>query len=477
MAQYRFSKESLVSVPRSIEQVLSKNKIPYDVAQVADVSHKTEAQVKLLRPFNSAAAKVLKGEGKRLFVIHSQDALIDIKCVNEQMQGEFTPLVGQPLMDLLAKFGGNVAKMPAIPMVTDMITLVDKNLLNAEHVFLESGMNDEYIKLDQNGFKQLIGDAHVSEFTTPLKPLEVSSEPGQDRYEIEHSVSQFTELRIKKRLEDTLEFPPLPVTANKIVQLRVDPHADIGDLTDIVELDASLAAQVVSWAGSPYYSAPGAIKSIHDAIVRVLGFDMVLNLALGLSLGRAMKMPSQLPAGYMPYWQQSVFVAAATEALVTCIPRQDRPSFGTAYLTGLLNNFGYLIISEVFESKFETLCQHIDTNPQASVQAVERHVLGVDRNQLAAWLMGFWNMPEPLIVALRHQSSPEYDGEHWEYPLLIFLANHLLQEKGVLTGVSNQPVPDSVFTRLNINREDAVEAIGRLLESREELIAIAKQMG
>ncbi|MGB0439456.1 MAG: hypothetical protein ACPGFC_05040, partial [Paracoccaceae bacterium] len=31
--------------------------------------------------------------------------------------------------------------------------------------------------------------------------------------------------------------------------------------------------------------------SIHDAIVRVLGFDMVLNLALGLALGKLGKVP------------------------------------------------------------------------------------------------------------------------------------------------------------------------------------------
>ena len=42
------------------------------------------------------------------------------------------------------------------------------------------------------------------------------------------------------------------------------------DLADVVETDPSLAAQVVSWAASPYYAAPGKIRSVEDAIGRVL---------------------------------------------------------------------------------------------------------------------------------------------------------------------------------------------------------------
>ena len=267
------------------------------------------------------------------------------------------------------------------------------------------------------------------------------------------------------------------MTAQRIINLRVDPHADISDLTDIVELDASLAAQVVSWAASPYYSAPGSIKSIHDAIVRVLGFDMVLNLALGLSLGNTLKMPKDGPHGCLPYWQQSVYMATAMEALVTCIPREHRPNFGTAYLTGLLNNFGHLIISEVFTNHFERICRYIEANPQTSFQAVEKHIIGVDRNQLAAWLMGFWNMPTTVCNALRHQNDPDYEGEDWQYSLLLYLSNKLLREKGFLMNCSSGAIDQEIFDRLFIDREAAEEAIANLLESADELKVIAKQMG
>ena len=79
----------------------------------------------------------------------------------------------------------------------------------------------------------------------------------QDPEQINDSLRNFTSLRIRQRLDDTLEIPPLSPTADRIMQLRANPNASVTDLTNIVESDPSLAAQVVSWASSPYYAAPG----------------------------------------------------------------------------------------------------------------------------------------------------------------------------------------------------------------------------
>ncbi|MBX2809205.1 MAG: HDOD domain-containing protein [Cellvibrionaceae bacterium] len=466
-----------MSVPSSIQQIFDSYQVPYELADASKVSRSLPNGVTSLKPYNTACAQVLKDSaGKEVLVIFPFDTFLDLKKLKETLGKVYQPILGEALQVVMRRCGVHGDRVPAMPILNNMTTLVDSRLLKSERVYLDIGLSQQYIQLNQQHFRQLLAQAEVQDIATPLAKLEAPTSADSDAEEIEYSVSLFTERRIKQRLEETLEFPPLPIIASKIIQLRVDPNADISDLTDIVELDASLSAQVVSWAASPYYSAPGTIKSIHDAIVRVLGFDMVLNLALGLSLGKTMKMPHTGPHGCLPYWQQSVYVAAAAEALVTCIPRASRPSFGTAYLAGLLNNFGYLVIAEVFDAQFEEICQHIDANPQASVQAAERHIVGVDRNQLAAWLMGFWNMPEAVCIALRNQTDPDYEGEEWQYPIILYLSNKLLQAKGMSMGVSAEPVADAVFRRLDITRESAEEAIDNLLASCEELEAIAEQM-
>lgn len=464
-----------MSVPSNIERLLEDYKVPYSVKEISGSNPNTSSQVVELKPYNASRAIVLKNSSnEKVIAITRNDALLDIQKINDIFNSDHEPVTGEALDAFMQKCG--VSAIPALPAFHDLPTIVDKELLKYKTVYLDIGVSNQFLQLEQKDFRQLLGNVTVESIVTPLSALEAPRDPGDDIASITKSVSLFTEMRIKQRLEETLEFPPLPATANKIIRLRVNPDADIGDLTDIVELDASLSAQVVSWAASPYYSAPGAIKSIHDAIVRVLGFDMVLNLALGLALGNTLKMPKDGPHGCMPYFQQSVYVAAATEALVTCIPREHRPSFGTAYLAGLLNNFGYLVIAEVFNNQFKAICRHIDANPQASVQSVEQHIIGVDRNQLASWLMGYWHMPDTICNALRHQSDPSYDGDDAEYSSLLYLANKLLQQRGLIMGVSSGAIDKAVYERLHLDPKLANEAIDTLMDSSEELQVIAKQM-
>lgn len=464
-------------MPSTIERLLIDLNVPYLLANKASSTNtKHQDDIVQLRPYNVVRSIFLKNtRNEKIIAISRNDTLLDIQKINTVFNSKHVALAIDE-----AELYIKVSKLSAVSVLPDLNTLptiVDKGLLTYTTIYLDIGADQQYIQLEQINFQKLIAGATVSDIAVSLPALNAPSDPATDRTCIEQSLTMFTELRVKQRLEEILEFPPLPATAQEIISLRTNPDADISDLTRIVELDASLSAQVVSWAASPYYSAPGSIKSIHDAIVRVLGFDMVLNLGLGLSLRNALKMPKKGPHGCMPYFEQSVYMATATEALVACIPRTIRPNFGTAYLVGLLNNFGYLVIAEVFNNQFTAICEHIDANPQSSYQAVERHIIGVDRNQLASWLMAYWNMPDSVCNGLRHQSDPSYEGDDWEYSLLLYLANKLLQEHGLSMGANSDPIPDALFERLKIDRAVATQAITDLMAARDELKVIAKQMG
>jgi HD-like signal output (HDOD) protein len=190
---------------------------------------------------------------------------------------------------------------------------------------------------------------------------------------------------------------------------------------------------------------------------------MVLNLALGLSLGKAMTIPKEGPHGALPYWQQAVYMAATIEGLVTAIPRDHRPSFGMAYLCGLLHNFGYLILAEVFPPYFHNYCELADANPHVNHQAIERHLLGVTREQLAATLMSLWSMPEEVVAGLRYQSNPDYQGEYAAYAKLVFVAQRLLQQHNIGRG-PKLAIPPQVFEDLHLDPEKAYTTVANIIE-------------
>lgn len=420
-------------------------------------------------PINIASTVMQDSNGK-VQVLYPSERLLDLESLRRSTDRDLTPVTNGELKSLCEK--AQLQMLPGIP-VLGFELIVDNALLDMHQIVVNSGSDDCSLTLSENEFKKLIGSARAGTITIDPAALDEGSLDNiDDLSQITAAVASFTQLRIKQRLEETLEFPPLPDTAQRILKLRVDPNADIKDLSDIVETDPPLAAQVVSWAASPYYAAPGRIKSIHDAIVRVLGFDLVLNLSLGLALGKTMSLPKDCARGFSPYWHQAVYTAAAVEALVGAIAPKDRPSMGLAYLSGLLHNFGYLILADVFPPYFSQVCRYQEANPYANHSHIERHLLGVTREQLGAWLMRSWNMPEEICTAIRNQDKPDFDGEYSDYANLLYVAMHLLRKHGI-GDAALEPIPQSLLDRLHLDRDKAREAVDRVLEGAAELNLVA----
>lgn len=458
-------------VPASILEILETNQIAYQLkathARVAS-THGT-----LTRSNESCVVRslVLHDPQGKLMVLLPADYVLDLAAVKSQFGRNLEALPKDELNAMLAQ--QNIRAVPAIPEWQGLTTIVDASLLRHSVLLLDMGDKDQCLELQLKDFQSIIKSSCVGEIAVPAPQVPDSDE--MDKEQIVHSLKNFTKLRIQQRLEDTLELPPLPETAQRIIKLRADPEADISELSNIVELDPALAAQVVSWASSPYYSAPGKIKSVHDAIVRVLGFDMVLNLALGLALGRTMSSSVMSGKQRRIYWENAVCTAATVEGLVTSIPREHRPGFGMAYLSGLLNNFGEMILAEVFPPYYTNLTRHFEANAHLPAASIEQQLIGVSSCQISSWLMQVWNMPQEIVVAMRHQNNPAYDGEHAAYPKLILIARQLLINKGYSHGIY-QPVPDTLFDELNLSPETANVTVDNILESATDLEAIAEKI-
>ncbi len=408
-----------------------------------------------------------------LLVLFPQSQLLDLNRLAELTGRKLTAVKPERLQRMLGKHALGV--LPGLPQLTSSPCLYDERLLQVPSLFVESGQPGVLLEIASEAFKGLLGKASAARFGEPLSNIRPNLDrPDDDRAEITQAVQAFTARRIQQRLEETIEIPPLPETAQRIIKLRVDPDATVDDITGVVETDPALAAQVVSWAASPFYAAPGKIRSVEDAIVRVLGFDLVINLALGLALGKTLSLPKDKPQHATPYWQQAIYSAAVIEGLTRAMPRAQRPEAGLTYLAGLLHNFGYLVLAHVFPPHFSLLCRHLEVNPHVPHSYIEQHLLGISREQIGAWLMRYWDMPEELASALRFQHDPDYAGPHAAYPNLVCLAVDLLRNHGIGAGPQRE-IPQSLFDDLGLSREKAEEAVNKVLAAEVALRELAAQ--
>jgi HD-like signal output (HDOD) protein/prolyl-tRNA editing enzyme YbaK/EbsC (Cys-tRNA(Pro) deacylase) len=411
----------------------------------------------------------------RVQVIIPADCLLDVDTLNSQLGRTLVALPNEDVSSLTERY--SLAELPAIPDITGLPAIIDSRVLANQEVYVESGETDKLIKLSHSVFSVSTRKAKEVSFTVPISELACHTiSPAQDIKQINQAIEKFTSLRIKQRLEDTLELPPLPQSAQDIIKLRSNPDSSSDELANIIERDPSLSAQVVSWASSSFYNAPGKIKSVHDAIIRVLGFDMVMNLAMGLALGKTLKVPKDEPKGYAPYWHHAMWVALGTTAIISKIEHAYRPGYGLSYLSGLLHNFGYMVLAHVFPPHFSLICRYIEANPHLDSSYIEHFLLGITREQMGSQLMSVWNMPEEVIIALRHQKNGDFDGVNAEYANLLNVTQSLLCEKGVLAAPA-QEVSDAVYERLHLNKDDASKAIESLLDNRDEVVSVANLMG
>ncbi len=462
-----------MTIPATVLKVLDDWLIDYQLTDDEDTFQLMQGNP--TKDYSSKLARVifLKDSIGQVQVVIPSNRILDLSRLSQQCGRQFNALSIDELAKLKNKF--SIDDFPALPQVTQIDSLIDEHLLEEEQLFITSGDNHEWIKLPRDCFKSLTSSSTMGVFTVPLPIPSYEQSLNQDLEDVHAAIKQFTPLRIKQRLEETLDLPPLPETARKIIDLRVDPNADTTELAKVVEIDPGMAAQVVSWARSPYYGVKGEIKSVEDAVIRVLGFDLVVNLALGLALGRTLSVPKEGPNGYAPFWQQAVVTAALMGELARLMPAKQRPNTGTAYLCGLLHNFGYLILGHVFPPQFSLVNRHIEANPHINRSLIEKHLIGLSREQVSSLLMQQWHMPEEVVVALRSQHNPNYAGDFSTCANLLHIATRTLRSRGFGDGPCEE-ADEQVFERLGISAETVHNVTDSLLEKIDDLSELIQML-
>ena len=426
-----------------------------------------------LDPARKVQAVLLDDSVGILMVLFTQSHLLDLNRLADLIGRRMTALAPDRLQTLLDKQG--LSLLPGLPALINSPCLYEEQLLQQSTLLISAGEPGQLLEITREDFKRLLKNASVGGFGEPLSAIKLDY-AGDDGEAITRAVQAFTARRIQQRLEATIELPPLAESVRRIMRLRSDPEVTIDEITSVVETDPALAAQVMSWASSSYYASQSKIRSVEDAIVRVLGVDLVINLALSLSLGKSLSLPKDNPHSSTPYWQQSIYTAAVIEGLTRAMPREQRPEVGMTYLGGLLHNFGYLLLAYVFPPHFSLICRHLEVNPHVSHSLIEQHLLGISREQMGAWLMRFWGMPDELAIAVRFQHDPAYIGTDAAYPNLVCLALGLLRNHGIGHGAS-APIPDALFERLGVTRDKAEAVVSKVLEAEVLLREMAAQFG
>lgn len=356
--------------------------------------------------------------------------------------------------------------IPPLAEPYGLTAVVDEQVALMDTVYFEPGSHEHLIRMDGGSFDWLYQDARHGVFSHPAQAL---SSPSTYTFTIPAGAEGVDNLKrlhpaetLEQRIQALQSLPPLPDTTRRLLLLRNNPTPTLAEVTDIVSADPLIAGQVVHYARSAYYGYRGKVETLTDAI-STLSLDVVLHMTLGVSTARALRAPVDGPLGLHSIWRHSIHTAALTLALNALLPPTIRGKAGTAYLSGLLHDFGFLALGHLFKGEFFLLNKVVAANPGTPVTLIEKRLLGFEHTQLAAWVLEHWGLPWEAIVSTREHHNEYYGGEHAVYANLVLLAEHLLKNRQFSDAAATEP-PATIFTTLGLDKGKVYDVLDRVLE-------------
>lgn len=433
-----------------------------------------------ISPYCVARAMILKDISGLVMAVLPITHSLKLDALNQQLHRKLKPAQEIDYRGVFADCTPGI--LPALGEAYGFETVIDDSLLDQDFVYVASGNKGELICITGQDFQLLHSNAwygntfsQIAEKRHSGQKVAEAAEAGNKSDNVEEIASVTPVANMRQRIERITELPAMPSLAQKIIQLNANPYAHAEDLAKLVEKDPSLTAQIVRYAQSPFYGYQGKVASVRQAISRVLGYDMVMNISLGVAAARPFKIPPEGPLGLNAFWRYATYSAALTQALCNIVPRENRPRPGTAYLAGLLHNFGFLLLGHLFPREYSLLVRAVAKEPEKSIVELEQQILGVTHMELGAWLMDAWNMPQEIIVVQREHHNLEYLGAHANYVQLVALADSLLKGYG-MGDAPNDRIPAEVLVVLGVEEEQVMKVLERTIENREDLDAMAHQL-
>lgn len=288
------------------------------------------------------------------------------------------------------------------------------------------------------------------------------------------------------RVQQLYRLPPMPAIAVRVMQMTAAPETTAAQLAGVIERDPSLAAQVLRYARSALFNYRGELHSVQEAVTRVLGFDRVTHLAVGIAASRSFELPRSGALGLEAFWHHSLHCARLSLAIARSLPRKarDRPDPELVYLSGLLHNLGLLLIGHLFPEDYRQLREAREAEPEVALAELESRIFGVTAQDeqsplrvghasAGGLLLHLWEMPEPVVTVAGMHEIPDYQGQHESYVHCVQLANELLKERGI-GDEQTRADPVAAARALGLNQPDLDQLLGTIDEVSAEIEDLAR---
>ena len=282
---------------------------------------------------------------------------------------------------------------------------------------------------------------------------------------------------IRTRVRSLTDLPPIPAVAQRLLVLLTNENVELDEVASTIEMDPGLSARIIGLAGSAYFGSPQPIYSVKEAIIKVLGLNMVKSLAISVAISGGFKVDQCKEFDIQRYWGGAMLTADLAQRLAGAVAARadgesDPPDLHIAYLSGLLHDLGLLVLTHLYPAEMAKAFAAADGGQAGSLLAAERELLGVDHHETGSWLAHRWHLPNEVITVMAHHHEPEYRGEYWPVSLLAGMCARMVQRQQV--DGEEMPMEPESMEALGIPEARVERAWDACEGQRDELDEMAK---
>jgi HD-like signal output (HDOD) protein len=255
-----------------------------------------------------------------------------------------------------------------------------------------------------------------------------------------------TVITLNEVVRDLEHLPAAPRVLPKLKLLLSDGNTSMDSVVEMVRLDPGIAARVLQFGNSAYFSHGLRCYTVEEAVNRV-GYSQIYELVATAVAVQVLDRPLRtycMDADEL--WQNSIACALAAEELAEQLDL-DR---NIAYTVGLLHSIGMLAIDSWATRRRPDLRLELGLLPLEACEA-ERLELGFNQAEAGASLLRLWAFPQVMSEPIRWQYLPTGTAAHFKLSALLHCA------KWIRTRVLHPNVPAAdpsqiVLKRLSIGR-------------------------
>jgi len=226
--------------------------------------------------------------------------------------------------------------------------------------------------------------------------------------------------------------PAFPAAIQKVAELLSDEDYAVTNVTNVINRDQAIAANILKISNSAYFGSRRQIKTVHEAVV-YLGRQHLIRAVQAAGISKIYRKGGK---GYVlqakDLWEHAVAVALMSQILCRKIQgREDQ----TLYTAALLHDVGKVIMGEYVQEYFQKIICRIDESKCSFLDA-EEEFIGINHANLGGRIAEHWNFPIELRDAIAYHHRPDLLNEEGNtLASLVYLSDQACLMMGLTGGI------------------------------------------